>query len=345
VKSVSISIPLVRASVLQMTTPFLERAGAPVERLLEKVKLSPGALEQPELLVPFLAVVRFLEEAARADGIEDIGLRLGSSLPPLPAGTFGRLMGRSRTLHETLETVYRFLPSFNSGARAWLTRSANQVNLHHRFLHGSEHDWRQFGAAVLMQYLNLVRCVAGPDWRPTAVQVPMRELPGCRDVPLLADTPITFGQPTMTITLSAELLHRSLPRPPTAASQTEVAAWERGTPAVDAGGALRQVITTMLPNGYPDIHRVAEAVQMSVRTLQRRLHREGTAFAHVVAHARFDEARRLLGDPSRKVIDVALDLGYSDHAHFTRAFERWAGQPPQEFRRRLAADQSDAVGR
>lgn len=339
-----VSIPLVRASVLQMTASFLERIGAPVEELLEKVKLSPGALEQPELLVPFLAVVRFLEEAARAEGIEDLGLHLGTSLPPLPAGTFGRLMGQSRTLQEALETAYRFLRSFNSGAQAWLTRSADQVHLHHRFLHGSEHDWRQFAAGVLMQYLNLVRCVAGPGWRPTAIQLPMRALPGCRHVPLLANTPITLGQPTMTITFSAELLHCLLPKVPAVVAQTEVTAWERGTPAGDTGRALQQVITTMLPDGYPDIHRLAEAVRMSVRTLQRRLQLEGTTFARAVERARFDEARRLLGDPSRKVIDVALDLGYSDHAHFTRAFARWAGRPPQEFRRHLTASQSGPAG-
>jgi AraC-like DNA-binding protein len=315
-----------------------------VERLLQKVKLSPGTLEQPELLVPFPAVVRFLEEAARAEGIEDLGLRVGTSLPPQPPGTFGRLTGRSRTLQETLEAVYRFLPSFNSGVRAWLTRNPAQVQVHHRFLQGSERDWRQFAAGVLMQYLHVLRRVAGPGWRPTAIEVPMRELPGYRDIPLLAETPITFGQATLRITFSAELLHRLLPGGPAVVGQNEVAEWERGTPADDTAGALRQVITTMLPDGYPDVHRVAGAVRMSVRTLQRRLQLEGTTFARVVAHARFDEARRLLGNPSRKVIDVALELGYSDHAHFTRAFARWAGQAPQEFRRLLAASNSGLAG-
>jgi AraC-like DNA-binding protein len=101
------------------------------------------------------------------------------------------------------------------------------------------------------------------------------------------------------------------------------------------GGAVQQIVTTLLPDGYPDIQLVAEAVRMSARTLQRRLHSEGLTFARVVAKARFSEAQRMLGDPARKVIDVALDLGYSDHAHFTRAFERWTDVPPREFRRRV----------
>lgn len=114
--------------------------------------------------------------------------------------------------------------------------------------------------------------------------------------------------------------------------------WKDSTPADDVGGAVQQIVTTLLPDGYPDIQLVAEVVHMSPRTLQRRLHGEGLTFARVVAKARCSEARRMLGDPARKVIDVALDLGYSDPAHFTRAFERWTGIAPREFRRRVAED-------
>jgi AraC-like DNA-binding protein len=74
-------------------------------------------------------------------------------------------------------------------------------------------------------------------------------------------------------------------------------------------------------------------VQVSARTLQRRLFDEGLTFAGIVARARLDVAQRMLDDPARRVIDVALDLGYSDPAHFTRAFVRWTGLAPREFRR------------
>jgi AraC-like DNA-binding protein len=104
---------------------------------------------------------------------------------------------------------------------------------------------------------------------------------------------------------------------------------------------VRQIVTTMLPDGYPDVHVLAEAVGTSVRTLQRRLQEEGLTYARVVAQARFDAAQRMLDDPDRKVIDVALDLGYSDPSHFTRAFGRWAGVAPREFRRLRAADHPD----
>jgi AraC-like DNA-binding protein len=90
----------------------------------------------------------------------------------------------------------------------------------------------------------------------------------------------------------------------------------------DVGGAVRQIVTTLLCVGYPHIQTVAAMARLSAQTLQRRLRHEGVTFARVVARVRCDVAQRMLADPGRKIIDVALDLGYTDPAHFTRAFAR-----------------------
>jgi len=107
----------------------------------------------------------------------------------------------------------------------------------------------------------------------------------------------------------------------------------RGRATRGLGAIVLQIVTRLLPDGYPDVQSVAQMVRVSARTLQRRLSEEGLTFAGVVARARFDVAQRMLDDPARKVVDVAFDLGYSDHAHFTRAFVRWSGVAPREFRR------------
>ena len=107
------------------------------------------------------------------------------------------------------------------------------------------------------------------------------------------------------------------------------------------GEVVRQIVTNLLPDGQPDMHSVAEILRLSARTLQRRLYGEGLSFVGVVARTRCDVAQRMLGDPARKVIDVALDLGYSDPAHFTRAFVRWTGLTPREFRRLRSTDSDE----
>ena len=99
------------------------------------------------------------------------------------------------------------------------------------------------------------------------------------------------------------------------------------------GAVVQQIVTTLLPDGCPDVRSVAKAMRLSSRTLQRRLSAEGVTFACLVARVRFAIAQRMLDDPARKIIEVALDLGYSDQAHFARAFVRWSGLTPRQFRR------------
>src|SRR5262245_13215623 len=99
------------------------------------------------------------------------------------------------------------------------------------------------------------------------------------------------------------------------------------------GDVVQQIVTRLLRDGYPDVHSVAKMLGLSARTLQRRLSEERVTYARVVARSRSDVAQRMLEDPACKVIEVALDLGYSDQAHFARAFTRWTGLAPREFQR------------
>jgi AraC-like DNA-binding protein len=71
---------------------------------------------------------------------------------------------------------------------------------------------------------------------------------------------------------------------------------------------------------------------MSTRTVQRRLEEHGTSYQDLVDDVRAAMARALLRDRARSIIDVAFELGYADLKGFYRAFRRWTGTTPAEFR-------------
>jgi AraC-like DNA-binding protein len=77
---------------------------------------------------------------------------------------------------------------------------------------------------------------------------------------------------------------------------------------------------------------VARALAVSRRTLSRRLADEGTSFRDILDDVRRESACALLQDRSLSVGDVAFFLQYSEPAAFHRAFRRWTGQTPQDFR-------------
>ena len=96
---------------------------------------------------------------------------------------------------------------------------------------------------------------------------------------------------------------------------------------------LRTYLQSTLENGYPDIGMAARAIDTSVRSLQRHLSQQGTCYSKVVARIRFQMASTRLLHSTEKLIDIALDLGYSDAAAFSRAFGRWAGIAPNQYRK------------
>jgi len=102
---------------------------------------------------------------------------------------------------------------------------------------------------------------------------------------------------------------------------------------------VQQIITKLLAGASraANIDIVAETMGTSVRTLQRRLRGMGLTYSKVVQRARHSAAQRLLTDKGAGIGEIARALGYSDPAHFTRAFQRWTGSTPREFRARSAA--------
>ncbi|MCB1843820.1 MAG: helix-turn-helix transcriptional regulator, partial [Halioglobus sp.] len=78
---------------------------------------------------------------------------------------------------------------------------------------------------------------------------------------------------------------------------------------------------------------LASALHLSRRTLQRRLRQQGTSYQSLLRDTRLALAHRYLCDEQRSVLEVAYLLGFSDPSTFSRAFKRWTGLAPAEYRR------------
>ena len=100
---------------------------------------------------------------------------------------------------------------------------------------------------------------------------------------------------------------------------------------------LRSLIADLAQGGQPSIERAAAQLGLSIRTLQRQLEREGLTYSKLVESTRYEMARRLLGDPTLSVAEVSTKLGYRSPSNFSRAFARWDGASPKEYRTAAAA--------
>jgi AraC-like DNA-binding protein len=98
--------------------------------------------------------------------------------------------------------------------------------------------------------------------------------------------------------------------------------------------AVREVIRGTRQTGWLSIDRVAALAGMSVRTLQRRLAKEDTVFSELVDEMRVELAVEMLKNTEGSVAAIASATGYLAVENFIRAFKRWTGKTPAEFRQR-----------
>jgi AraC-like DNA-binding protein len=327
-------IGLLRVAGIVPFVAHLARTG-PVYPLLARAGVPERLLDSPDALMPAAQAFGFMDDAAAARAVANIGLRAGAETPIDALGTFGRLVAGSKTLGGALDTLIHLAPDFDSSCRWWVVPDGLRAWLCRGLPVGTTSSHRQAEQYWLGIALALLRTVAGPGWRPDEICVQASEpyWPHCSDV--VAGTRIAFARTETAICFPTRL--RSLPLPcrprGPAPDRRTLDEWSATAPATEFLESIGQVIATLAAFDSSRIDAVARAIGTGVRTLQRRLAAAGVSYEAMLARARLGTAARLLASTDATVLDIALDVGYSDHAHFTRAFRRWTGVPPREFRR------------
>ena len=98
---------------------------------------------------------------------------------------------------------------------------------------------------------------------------------------------------------------------------------------------VRRRLRQFLPGTVPDFEQLAREMSMTAATMRRRLHEEGESYQSIKDQLRRDLAISYLSHSRRSVMDIAVELGFSERSAFHRAFRKWTGAAPGEFRRKL----------
>jgi AraC-like DNA-binding protein len=188
---------------------------------------------------------------------------------------------------------------------------------------------RQKNEILALGYMvDLVRCFAGRRWIPSRVDVPGPALPARARVEALLQCEIGRGD-QLSVTFASALLEApGQRRRVKAAGSAEVGLpdWQ------DLPGSVRELIRLGLLSQRPSSGWVASHLGIPVRTMQRHLNEHQTRFGRMVQETILDLAQELLRR-KMSITELAVELGYSDPAHLTRAFRRALGVAPREWRR------------
>jgi AraC-like DNA-binding protein len=328
-------VALMRVALLKPATKALLDRGLPLGATLDRIGL-PEAFRHDEQLIPLHLGFRFFAEASRAASLPAFGFVAGEAASIASMGVLGRLLAEAPTLGDLIAVVGAATPTFSSGERWWLDVSGGDALFCHTFSDTTADGIEPADHYGIALAINAVRGVAGAHWTPPEAWFQTRQVAAATDCPsLFRGARLRFRQPFSAVFFPAKFLARpnGIARSPCRAPD-DLARWYASAPATDFTGSLQQVMWSIpATDDHPRIRLTAGAVGVSVRTLQRHLAKSRTSFEELLRDGRTRLATWHLEHTDASVLQIALDLGYSDHAHFTRAFRRWTGLSPVAYRR------------
>ncbi len=323
---------------------FAASVGVSPPELLCAADVDPGLLADPDAYLPFFKEIRLWDEAVRLSDDQDFGLHLAEWATRAPEDHFDILTFALRscpTLREHYRLAGRYIRLVHEGVYLTLEEEGDVA----RLVHG--HSPEQIGPrhpveGMLAVTLLMGRRSLGEDFVPHAVRFAHARPDRVSEQERVFGVQVHYDCPRNELILPRALLER----PQRHAELRLLAILDRQLSgqlsdlprSTDLRARVQRCMMDDLPEREPMVAAVATKLHMSARSLQRRLQSVGTSFAEVLSDLRRDLALRHLDDPRISIAEVAFLLGFLDVTAFHRAFKRWTGGTPAEFRRAAPRD-------
>ncbi len=311
-------------------------SGVDRDELLQAAGIRPQDLADDDARMGYERVSALWNEAARLRGDQAFGLHLAERLSPKNFGPVGLAVRSCATAHEALDRLLGYVQVAFPDTAITLVRQGAYARFCHRYCGNPSLATRHAADLILGMFVVGGRRFIGVDWNP-------REVAFRAPAPATVDeycrvfrAPLRFDQLLNSVVFDASLL--DLPMTHGDAEVLSVMDKYAGEflEVLSADHSLtvsvQRSIATALRGGDPGLTSTAAVLGIAPRTLQRRLRGENTNHRQILDRVRCERALRLLPRDELSVAQIAEQLGFSEPSAFNRAFRRWTGRAPSDWR-------------
>jgi AraC-like DNA-binding protein len=319
------------AATLRAFMSAFGRLGYNTIPLLTAAGLTRAQLDDPEGRIPCMAIPAVISEAMRIRPLKNAGMRVASETPIGSFQLLDYLIVTCENVCEGVQQLARYLRISEAPFRLEIRDDEDPVQLVYvgiRDTFTAEfevalpvfHLRRETESYFCAEYVSFTHKLDDAAEMEQVLACPVRTQASWIGLALSRQTwelPLRRRDPVLQAVLKRHA--------------QEVSA---RLPAIDGITAeLRRTLINRMARGNSDIELIARSMATSVRSLQRRLAAAGTSYQELLDSTRREAATRYLSDCSLSISEVSYLLGYSEPAAFHRAFKRWHGSTPQDFRR------------
>jgi AraC-like DNA-binding protein len=330
---------LVPARYYVRLAEILGHHGVHMSDLLGSLGLSEADLLQPDARIAFADVDRLVVKALEMSGRSDLGFELGKTLSVSTHSVVGFGMLSSPTLEHSLQFVARYFRLVMPSFRLRCLQSATSSELLFTPVTAMSRACLDFHLeAIAVAVLRDIDDLTNGERPRCRITLSIPEPPHVARYRAFHDVESRFGLesiPSARVELLADL--RSIPLSLADPNSLQVAE-DRCRSLIRQVTQIRQfsewIVMTIreMGDGVPTLDELSKMLNLSTRTLNRYLDREGTRYRDLAGKAQFEMACERLTSGTQSVTEIAYSLGFHDSANFARAFRTRAGCSPSQYR-------------
>ena len=312
----------------------LQDFGVDPDEVLTEAGIDRELFADPDNLITYAARDRLFRQCVSRTGCQHFGLLVGQRMNLKALGLVGLLMRTSPNVGKALSSLVNLLHLHSQGAVIALLVDEDVAMLTYDAFEPGLEATDQTGSGAVAMMLNVMRTLCGPDFRPTEASFGHRRPADIEPFRKFFKVPLYFDAEHYALVFSRDWLDV---RPPGADDelqqllQKQVEVFESRY-SLAFPDQVRKVLRSALITGYFSESEIAALFSMHSHTFRRRLDASATSFHELVDECRFEMAREMLLNTSLSVSEVSTSLGYSRASSFIRAFRRWSGVTPGQWR-------------
>lgn len=321
---------------------YLRSVGQPRARYLELLGLCEADLSDPDVRIDNRLLNPLFEMAEQECQDSNIGLHAGLTMQVQHIGIVGLLAMSCQYAHEIFDLHSRYQGLLGDGFifNYALLNDAfcleASIAKDHPAMGRHEYEYSLAG------WYRLKTQLIGGDTAFQRVELPFERPATGSALESLVDAPVSYGHERIRIYMPTSIYHAELVGADAHIKQVlEAQAHQRlqqlrGEHANHSPklARVRALIAERLAYGRASVESIADAMQLSVRTLQRQLDQHNIHFTQLLDDIRREQAQRYIGNPELSLLEIAMMLGFAEQSSFNRAFKRWFGQSPGAYRQR-----------
>ena len=286
--------------------------------------------------MPVRRLHEFVVDAATRHNYWHLGLDAGLR-PRERHSDFSTAVAIAPALRESLEFVCANSKSEDASAAFTLAVGDDRAMMLCGCIIGAPEAVRQIELFRLGALIEIVRTVAGEDWKPARVSLQSPDDGRLNGHPLIRVVSVDYSTPQLAIDIPRTLLGMR-PSPQWETPTVPSPDLDRISARHRAGSfesMVLEIVSTQLRTGHFGLRDTADALGLSTRSLQRRLAAVGVSFSSLLDRARSEAAKELLADRALALDEISTTLGYTHSTHFARAFRRTSGMSPRQYRQNV----------